>query len=201
MWFVYTVQNMNPRLGVRKGDRQAISVYDRNIGNRRDIVTTPAAAEEFISDRNKTLKRANNICNWLLAGGIAIGAAIGAAIMAKNASKLGKLIDDINPIYAERYEKALQEHINKGFNKDTFNEFMVKQDLLSEDTCKNFRFKLNDLFSKDKNEFLKPSMVKESLEGAGVGALGGILAGIMPSFVIPENADKKVTAEFIENNK
>ena len=201
MWFVYTVQNMNPRLGVRKGDRQAISVYDRNIGNRRDIVTTSAAAEEFISDRNKTLKRANNICNWLLAGGIAIGAAIGTAIMAKNASKLGKLIDDINPIYAERYEKALQEHINKGFNKDTFNEFMVKQDLLSEDTCKNFRFKLNDLFSKDKNEFLKPSMVKESLEGAGVGALGGILAGIMPSFVIPENADKKVTAEFIENNK
>ncbi len=201
MWFVYTVQNMNPRLGVRKGDRQAISVYDRNIGNRRDIVTTPAAAEEFISDRNKTLKRANNICNWLLAGGIAIGAAIGTAIMAKNASKLGKLIDDINPIYAERYEKALQEHINKGFNKDTFNEFMVKQDLLSEDACKNFRFKLNDLFSKDKNEFLKPSMVKESLEGAGVGALGGILAGIMPSFVIPENADKKVTAEFIENNK
>lgn len=201
MFFVYTVQNMNPRLGVRKGDRQAISVYDRNIGNRRDIVTTPAAAEEFISDRNKTLKRANNICNWLLAGGIAIGAAIGTAIMAKNASKLGKLIDDINPIYAERYEKALQEHINKGFNKDTFNEFMVKQDLLSEDACKNFRFKLNDLFSKDKNEFLKPSMVKESLEGAGVGALGGILAGIMPSFVIPENADKKVTAEFIENNK
>ena len=201
MWFVYTVQNMNPRLGVRKGDRQAISVYDRNIGNRRDIVTTPATAEEFISDRNKTLKRANNICNWLLAGGIAIGAAIGTAIMAKNASQLGKLIDDINPIYAERYEKALQEHINKGFNKDTFNEFMVKQDLLSEDACKNFRFKLNDLFSKDKNEFLKPSMVKESLEGAGVGALGGILAGIMPSFVIPENADKKVTAEFIENNK
>ena len=201
MFFVYTVQNMNPRLGVRKGDRQAISVYDRNIGNRRDIVTTSAAAEEFISDRNKTLKRANNICNWLLAGGIAIGAAIGTAIMAKNASKLGKLIDDINPIYAERYEKALQEHINKGFNKDTFNEFMVKQDLLSEDACKNFRFKLNDLFSKDKNEFLKPSMVKESLEGAGVGALGGILAGIMPSFVIPENADKKVTAEFIENNK
>lgn len=201
MFFVYTVQNMNPRLGVRKGDRQAISVYDRNIGNRRDIVTTPAAAEEFISDRNKTLKRANNICNWLLAGGIAIGAAIGTAIMAKNASKLGKLIDDINPIYAERYEKALQEHINKGFNKDTFNEFMVKQDLLSEDACKNFRFKLNDLFSKDKNEFLKPSMVKESLEGAGVGALGGILAGIMPSFVIPGNADKKVTAEFIENNK
>ena len=201
MFFVYTVQNMNPRLGVRKGDRQAISVYDRNIGNRRDIVTTPAAAEEFISDRNKTLKRANNICNWLLAGGIAIGAAIGTAIMAKNASKLGKLIDDINPIYAERYEKALQEHINKGFNKDTFNEFMVKQDLLSEDACKNFRFKLNDLFSKDKNEFLKPSMVKESLEGAGVGALGGILSGIMPSFVIPGNADKKVTAEFIENNK
>ncbi len=201
MFFVYAVQNLNPRLGVRKGDRQAISVYDRNIGNRRDIVTTPAAAEEFISDRNKTLKRANNICNWLLAGGIAIGAAIGTAIMAKNASKLGKLIDDINPIYAERYEKALQEHINKGFNKDTFNEFMVKQDLLSEDACKNFRFKLNDLFSKDKNEFLKPSMVKESLEGAGVGALGGILAGIMPSFVIPGNADKKVTAEFIENNK
>ena len=201
MFFVYTVQNMNPRLGVRKGDRQAISVYDRNIGNRREIVTTPAAAEEFISDRNKTLKRANNICNWLLAGGIAIGAAIGTAIMAKNASKLGKLIDDINPIYAERYEKALQEHINKGFNKDTFNEFMVKLDLLSEDACKNFRFKLNDLFSKDKNEFLKPSMVKESLEGAGVGALGGILAGIMPSFVIPGNADKKVTTEFIENNK
>lgn len=201
MFFVYAVQNLNPRLGVRKGDRQAISVYDRNIGNRRDIVTTPAAAEEFISDRNKTLKRANNICNWLLAGGIAIGAAIGTAIMAKNASKLGKLIDDINPIYTERYEKALQEHINKGFNKDTFNEFMVKQDLLSEDACKNFRFKLNDLFSKDKNEFLKPSMVKESLEGAGVGALGGILAGIMPSFVIPGNADKKVTAEFIENNK
>ena len=70
MFFVYAVQNLNPRLGVRKGDRQAISVYDRNIGNRRDIVTTPAAAEEFISDRNKTLKRANNICNWLLAGGI-----------------------------------------------------------------------------------------------------------------------------------
>ena len=106
MFFVYTVQNMNPRLGVRKGDRQAISVYDRNIGNRRDIVTTSAAAEEFISDRNKTLKRANNICNWLLAGGIAIGAAIGTAIMAKSASKLGKLIDDKNPIYAERYDAA-----------------------------------------------------------------------------------------------
>ena len=48
MCFVYTVQNMNPRLGARKGDRQAISVYDRNIGNRRDIITTPDAAEEFI---------------------------------------------------------------------------------------------------------------------------------------------------------
>lgn len=56
MCFVYTVQNMNPRLGARKGDRQAISVYDRNIGNRRDIITTPDAAEEFISDRNKHWK-------------------------------------------------------------------------------------------------------------------------------------------------
>lgn len=202
MCFVYTVQNMNPRLGARKGDRQAISVYDRNIGNRRDIITTPDAAEEFISDRNKALKSANNICKGLLASGIAIGAAIGAAIMAKKASKLGKLIEEkLNPRFAQKYEEALQEHINKGYSKDSFSEFMVKQDVLSEDAFKNLSFKLNDLFSKDKNEFLKPSMVKESLEGAGVGALGGILAGIMPSFVIPENADKKVTAEFIENNK
>ena len=66
---------------------------------------------------------------------------------------------------------------------------------------KNLSFKLRDLFSEDKNAFVKPNMTKESLEGAGVGALGGTLVGIMPSFVIPENADKKVTAEFIENNK
>lgn len=202
MCFVYTVQNMNPRLGARKGDRQDISVYDRNIGNRRDIITTPDAAEEFISDRNKALKNANNTCWGLLAGGIALGAAAGAAIMAKKASKLGKLIEEkLNPRYAEKYQEALQEHLNKGFKKDTFSGFMAKQDVLSEDAFKNLRFKLDDLFSKDKNEFLKPSMTKESLEGAGIGALGGTLVGIMPSFVLPENADKKITEEFIENNK
>lgn len=202
MCFVYTVQNINPRLGARKGDRQAISVYDRNIGNRRDIITTPDAAEEFISDRNKALKSANNICNGLFASGIAIGAAIGAAIMAKKASKLGKLIEEkLNPRYAQKYEEALQEHIQKGFDKDSFSGYMAREDVLREDAFKNLSFKLRDLFSEDKNAFVKPNMTKESLEGAGVGALGGTLVGIMPSFVIPENADKKVTAEFIENNK
>ena len=51
--------NMNPALGPVNGDKQAVSVYDRKLGNRRTVVTTPDAADEFIKSRKKTIKYAN----------------------------------------------------------------------------------------------------------------------------------------------
>ena len=51
--------NSNPALGPVNGDKQAVSVYDRYLGNNRTVVTTPDAADEFIKSRKKTLKDAD----------------------------------------------------------------------------------------------------------------------------------------------
>ena len=59
MFFVWKVTNMNPALGPVNGDKQAVSVYDRKLGSRRTVVTTPDAADEFIKSRKKTIKDAN----------------------------------------------------------------------------------------------------------------------------------------------
>ena len=51
--------NTNPALGPVNGDKQAVSVYDRYLGNNRTVVTTPDVADEFIKSRKKTLKDAD----------------------------------------------------------------------------------------------------------------------------------------------
>lgn len=191
MCFIYTVENHNPKLGPKKGNKQAISVYDRNLGNRREIITTPEAAEEFISTRNEALKKANNISSGIFAGCIVLGAAIGAAIAGKKTADLGKLIEEkLNPRYAEKLKES-----------SNLTEFFAINEVLKEDEFKKYAFKLRGLFSEAKNTFEKPKMKPALLEGGGSGALGGILVGLMPACIQPENTDKKITNEFIENNK
>lgn len=202
MCFIYTVENHNPKLGPKKGNKQAISVYDRNLGNRREIITTPEAAEEFISTRNEALKKANNISSGIFAGCIVLGAAIGAAIAGKKTADLGKLIEEkLNPRYAEKYQQALQEHVQKWGDKATFSNILPKMEVLDEEAFKKYSLKLMGLFSEAKNTFEKPKMKPALLEGGGIGALGGILVGLVPACIQPENTDAKITNEFIENNK
>ena len=45
---LFVIPNYNPSLGPVKGNQQGVSVYDRALGNRRTVITTPEEAEEFI---------------------------------------------------------------------------------------------------------------------------------------------------------
>lgn len=93
---MYLVENRNPVIGPKVGDKQSVSVYDRNIGNRRTVVTTSEVVDEFVSDRSEAMKHANSLCNKIVLGTVLVGAVIGAAIGAKKSSDFCNLFDALN---------------------------------------------------------------------------------------------------------
>lgn len=197
MFFVYNIQNTNPALGPIKGDSQAVSVYDRDLGNRRTVITSPEEAEEFVTARkhyvNSAAKQGLGIGAAMTAIGAAAGAVINHEIEKSKAIKLNKLVDQING----EYKQALK-------NSKKGNTFIL-EDVLKSDVYKNVKFKLRELFSYDENIFKnvdlkalsKTSLKVGALIGAGIGAFFGLFA---PDFKA-EKADKKITQAFIENNK
>lgn len=198
---------MNPALGPIKGNQQAVSVYDRDLGNRRTVLTTPEEADEFVKERQEKIKNAQRrgLVDGLLitAGGAGIGGAINAYLEKSNADKLNKIVDQLNPEYAQAYaEKAAQM---KAINSKLDPKMSVKMEVLDRDAFKNLRFELGKLFSEDENIFKKVDpkvlMKKGAKYGAIMGAALAAIIGIFTPAFRAENADRKITKDFIENNK
>ncbi len=187
MFFVYSVPNYNPALGPKTGNRQSVSVYDRDLGNRRTVITTADEAEEFIKDRKSVISHANKT-GFALAGlTTAAATGIGAGMSYFKNSKLNKLIDTLNP---EIKDFALKN------NKDGLklrDAFLNHKGINSS--------KLKSAFDILNNNFKKID-VKSNVKEAAL--ITGIMAGVF-SLLIPsikaENADKKITKEFINANK
>lgn len=187
MFFVYSVPNCNPALGPKNGDRQSVSVYDRELGNRRTIITTPDEADEFIKDRKKVISHANRVGLALTGLTTVATAGIAAGISYMKNNNLNKLIDHLNP---EIKDFALK-NCKKGF--DLRDAFLKHKGISSS--------KIKDTFGILENNFKKinvKSNVKEAAILAGI--LGFVLGLLIPS-IKAENADNKITKEFINANK
>ena len=199
MFFVYSVPNMNPAMGVAKDGKQAVSVYDRNLGNRRTVVTTPEEADAFVKVRKETIENASKRglvdIPVVAVAGAGLGASIDAAYEYFNTTKLNKLATEANEAL-----KAMQEA------KPTEAIESLKYDLLHHnDKFKGHWAKLSDMFSEEAKEFKALNMTKElkkaGKSGAIIGAVTGLCLGLFAPAIRDENADKKLTAAFIENNK
>lgn len=197
MFFVYNVPNMNPAVGVAKNGKQAVSVYDRDLGNRRTVMTTPEEADAFITARKEVINNATKqgYIDGLLttAAGAGIGAAVNAYIENTKSKKMNELIDKLNP----EFKEALAA------NKD--NLIKTKMQVLSRDNYKEHEFKLRDLFSDEAKEFKKLDVSKLTKKAGMYGAIiAGATAAVIGLFIPAfkaENADKKLTEAFINNNK
>ena len=196
MFFVYDIPNVNPSLGPVKGDKQEVSVYDRNLANRRIVTTTPEEADEFVKTRTQVVNSATKRGWGLAALTTAVGAAIGAGLESfykvGHAKKLNELVEPLN--------KGLEELVASGKSL-----FSAKFDLLGKDAFKKFAFELRELFSEDAKMF-KPADIKAVAKSAmKSGAIGGAIVaailGLMIPFINANNADKKITQEFIDANK
>lgn len=184
---LFVIPNYNPSLGPVKGNQQGVSVYDRALGNRRTVITTPEEAEEFIKDRNSVISHANKT-GFALAGlTTAAATGISAGISYAKNNNLNKLIDELNP---QIKDFALKH------NKDGYtlrDAFLKHKDISSS--------KLKHTFDILENNFKKvnvKSNVKEAVLITGI--MAGIFSLLIPS-IKAENADKKITNEFINANK
>ncbi len=195
---IYTVQNSNPTVGPVRGETQTISVYDRDLGNRRTIISTPEEVDEFVSARKRAMNKASNEGLGIMAGMTALGGAAGAAINSylenNKANKINNLVDKLNVDYKE----AIKDY-KKGSTWSIINE------LLEKENYKNAASKLRNLFSNKENLFKKidlKTIAKPALKyGALFGAAIGIGIGMFAPGAKVENADKKITQAFIEDNK
>lgn len=196
MFFVYDIPNVNPSLGPVKGEKQDVSVYDRDLGNRRIVTTTPEEADDFVKTRtqvvNSATKRGWGLAALATAAGAAIGAGIESLSKVRHAKKLNELVEPLN--------KGLAELLESGKSL-----FSAKFDLLEKDAFKKFSFELRELFSEDAKMF-KPADIKAVAKRAmKSGAIGGAVVAAIFAWMIPlasaNNADKKVTQEFIDANK
>ncbi len=188
MFVVYPVINTNPALGPIKGNSQAVSVYDRKLGNNRTVITTPEEAEEFVDSRNSAIKKANNNGLGITALTTALGAAAGSAYTYCKNIKLNKLIDKLNPEIKE-------------FAANTGNKgIMLKHNFLDLKKLSPYG-SLSETFSNTKNIFEKVKLTKGMGELAAISAVFGMLGGLMAACNMVSKADNKVTQEFIDNNK
>lgn len=197
MFFVYDITNYNPTMGVAKNGKQAVSVYDRDLGNRRVVETTPEEADAFVSARKQSLENASKegLLSWLAAAvlGTGAGAGIGAYMQNSKSKKINELVDKINPEYEKIYEKNGKMKLS------------AESEALKGDAYKKYVSELRSLFSEEKNMFTKIDVSKAAKSGAKYGAgfglaLGAVLGMFFPLFMV-ENADKKITKAFIDNNK
>lgn len=196
MFFVYDVPNLNPALGPVEGDKQTVCVYDRNLGNRRTIVTTPEEADLFISTRKQVIddaaKRGWGLAGLTTAAGAAIGAGVNRYMDVKKAKNLDKLVEPLNTSFKELLDAGKTA-------------FGAKIDVLDKDLFKGHRFDLGDLFSEEAKAFKHVDVKSIARRAMKMGALGGAALAACFAFSIPfikaGNADKKITQEFIDYNK
>ncbi|MGN0030700.1 MAG: hypothetical protein ACI37Q_01950 [Candidatus Gastranaerophilaceae bacterium] len=196
MFFVYDIPNVNPSLGPVKGEKQDVSVYDRDLGNRRTVTTTPEEADDFVKTRTQVVNSATKRGWGLAALATATGAAIGAGVetfsKVGHAKKLNELVEPLN--------KGLAELLESGKSL-----FSAKFDLLEKDAFKKFSFELRELFSEDAKMFKPADIMAVAKRAMKSGAIGGAVVAAIFAWVIPlasaNNADKKITQEFIDANK
>ena len=196
MFFVCDIPNVNPSLGPVKGDKQEVSVYDRDLANRRIVTTTPEEADEFVKTRTQVVNSATKRGWGLAALTTAVGAAIGAGVESffdvRHTKKLNKLIEPLN--------NALDELVASGESL-----LGAKLKVLEKDAFKNFSFELRELFSEDAKMFKSADITAVAKRAMKSGAIGGAIVAAILALMIPSknanNADNKPTQEFLDANK
>lgn len=199
MFFVYSVPNYNPALGPVSDGKQSVSVYDRALGNRRTVVTTPEEADAFIKVRKESLDKASkrglvDVPVVALAGA-GLGAGINAVYEYFNTTKLNKLADEAGVALKEMMEKEPSKILDS-----------LKFELLhNNEKFKGHWFNLDEMFDAGTKEFKHIDMAKALKKAGKTGAIAGGVAGLCLGLFAPsiraENVDKKLTNSFIENNK
>ncbi len=197
MFFVYNVPNMNPAVGVAKDGKQAVSVYDRGLGNRRTVITTPEEADAFVTARKEVISNATKQgyieALFTTIAGAGFGAGVNAFWEHSKTRKLNELVDKLNP----EFKTELAANKNDAIK--------TKMQVLARDAYKEHEFKLRNLFSEEAQEFVKIDMTKAlkkaGMYGAAFGALTAAFIGLFIPAFKAENADKKITEAFINNNK
>ena len=86
---IYVVPNYNPSLGPIKDGKQAVSVYDRDLGNRRTIITSQEEADAFVQTRKEVMQKAGKKGLVAALGTIVTGVLIGGLF----AISRGKIAD------------------------------------------------------------------------------------------------------------
>jgi len=197
MFYVYSVPNMNPSLGPVKNGKQAVSVYDRELGNRRTVITSAEEADAFVSFRKKALEKAaqKGMLDGLLlmAAGAGVGAGVGAYTESEKSNKINSLIEPLN----KEFKELLAEKPDMVVT--------AKSSVLNLDAYKKYADELRKLFSEETKEFTKIDVAKAVKDVGKYGALiGAAIAGIfglfIPAFKV-ENKDKQLTDAFIRYNK
>lgn len=201
MFFVCSVSNTNPSLGPVKGDQQSISVYDRNLGNRRTLISTPEEIDDFVSERSSVLKsaRKNGLAIGLstLAGCTAAGAGIAAALKSNKINKLNELVPELNSTLTNILKNSKEKFPSAFKAKDEAIEIMSKKYSELKQSIKT------DLFNFNKERFVKINKNNAVKDAAAEGALLGMVLGSLGLFApacMEESADKKITDRFIRNN-
>ena len=199
MFFVYNIPNYNPALGVAKDGKQVVSVYDRNIGNRRSVVTSPEEADAFVKARKEIIENASKrgLCDIPVLGvaGAGLGAAIDVAYTYFETNKLNNLATEATEALKNMQEAKPTEMISS-----------LKYDLLHKnEKFKGHWAKLSDMFCEESKSFKALDMTKQLKKAGKAGAIAGGVAGLCFGLFAPalrvEKADKKFTSLFIENNK
>lgn len=199
--------NNNPTVAPAKDGNQAVTVYDRNIGNKRTVIAPKEDVDAFLAarqDANKDalLKSRGKIAQGAVASG-AVVAALSSAFDAVSSNKLNNLVKKLNPVYKEAYDKALQEHEKSVWRDRPMDKTTVVREVLDKKPFKNKYFDLKDLFSEEANNFNKVKVLKKALKSGGIGLAAGAAVGlIFGALVYPaltvEKADAKLTDEFIK---
>ncbi|MBD5402995.1 hypothetical protein HDR58_09425 [bacterium] len=209
MFFLASIPNTNPALGPIEKNKQAVSVYDRRLGNVRTVITTPEKADEYIKKREEQVTAATKK-GWVLTGittgsGAIVGAYLNTLIDRNKAKKLNELVDIINPEYKTAYDQAFDAHKSRWGNTYTFNDLGIKSNLLDKEKYKNFEFELRRLFSSELNNFKKADIKTVTKKAIKTGAItGSVLAfcfGIAAPYLKANKADRKITEVFIHENK
>jgi len=125
------VDNKNPIIGPKNGSKQEISLYDKELGNRRIISTSPEKIDTFLQNRKNSIDETKKKCVATQAA-IAVGSVIPGAIslvpkFIKKASAQSKLVSAIfsasclamgiltGAIYARQKVNQTEEKLSQDF--------------------------------------------------------------------------------------
>ncbi len=199
--------NNNPTVAPAKNGQQEVTVYDRNIGNKRTVIASKEDVDAFLTERQQVNKDALSQSKTKIAQGTVLaGAATGlasAVIEGFSTKKLNGLVKKLNPVFKEAFDKALDEHQKSVWRDRKMDPTSVIMKVLDQKPFKNKYFELKKLFNEEANNFNSVKVMNKAMKSAGIGLAAGAAIGLLSgALLIPaaqvEKADAKLTDEFIK---